>query len=81
MTLRDFIIARIEHGGPIDKDSLQKQAIQAGFVENGRAFNMTVQNIATGDRIKKLPDGRFAKREADGLFGLGSNEGAPMTKQ
>ena len=82
-TLGNFIVEAVQVAGPIDKDRLRAQAAEAGFVEGGRAFNMTLQNVATAGRIKKLPDGRFADgRSTANLFGMGgSTEEAPMTHQ
>ncbi len=86
MTLRDFLVATVKQSDePLDKDWLQAEARAAGFEENGRAFNMTLQNIATGDKIRKLPDGRFCRSETtdDNLFGTGlrATKEMPMTAQ
>lgn len=60
VSLRDFLMAKIQANGPIDPEGLRSAITAAGYRQSGRAFNMTLQNIAAGGRVQKLDDGRYA---------------------
>jgi hypothetical protein len=67
--LGDFLVAKVQAHGPMEKDQLRSEAKLAGYFADGdgRTFHITLMNIKNGGRIVQLPDGRYAS----GLFEVG----------
>jgi hypothetical protein len=76
--LSDFLVAKVQAHGPIEKDDLRAEASLAGYLAdgNGRAFHITLMNIAKCGRLLHLPDGRYGFPEHCATTLLGSDDRA-----
>src|ERR1700730_10816095 len=76
--LSDFLVAKVQAHGPIEKDDLRAEASLAGYLAdgNGRAFHITLMNIAKCGRFLHLPDGRYGFPEHCPTTLLGSDDRA-----
>lgn len=74
--LTDFLMAKVQAYGPIDKEALRQEARTAGYFDegNGRAFHTTLLNITKHGKLIQLPDGKYRSPHADGrgLFHVSS---------
>lgn len=57
--LSDFIIAKIQTTGPLEREELRSAAEEAGY-KDGRTFHTTLMNITKGRRLQQMADGRYA---------------------
>jgi hypothetical protein len=77
--LGQFILAKIRNYGPIDKDSLRKDATDAGYFSEGttgRTFHTVLMNLTKYGKIHKTEDGQFLipPRSAFEIFGEPSED-------
>lgn len=65
--LGDFLVAKLQGHGPMEKDQLRAEAKLTGYFAagDGRTFHVTLMNIKTGGRVVQLPDGRYVCAERE----------------
>ena len=79
--LGDFLVAKLQMYGPMEKNQLRTEAKLAGYFAhgNGRTFHITLMNITNGGRVTLLPDGRYAFPDHQPAIFDRSEEGAMRT--
>jgi hypothetical protein len=63
--LGDFLVMKVQHHGPMQKEQLRAEARLAGYLPDGnaRVFHITLMNVTKCGRLVHLPDGRYAFRD------------------
>jgi len=77
--LRDFLVAKAQAHGPMEKDQLRAEAKLAGYFAdgNGRTFHITLMNVTERVQLAHLPDGRYAAPNREPAM-LDQSEGGKM---